>query len=258
MVAVAGGARAQEAPPDEPLAYAVFAGASADLGKHVRVYGSVGSNDSIRIGPKNRIEGLVAAPTIDFGRRSKTGPLFCLLVVGGSQPCLPVSAPVVSPGSLGVGLVLPGTEDVEVPRRAHRAPLEAGSYRDLRLGRGSTLVLTGGDYLFDRVALASRAALRCAAPCRIAVRRTLRIGRRATVERLAGVVDTELRFDVSGLRSRTGVRLGARATVAGVLWAPTTTVRLGRRAEVTGSVQGAEVRIGSRARIGRRAEDPSG
>jgi len=251
---MASGARAQEVPPDDPLSYAVFAGAEARLGKHVRVYGRIGSNDTVRLGRKDRVDGLVAAPTIDLGRRTKTGALFCLLVIGGGDPCLPVTAPVVPPGSLGVGLVLPGTEDVDVPRRAHRAPLEAGAYRDLRLGRGSELLLLGGDYLFDRVALSRGATLACAAACRVAIRRTLRLGSRATVEGFAGVAETDIRFDVSGQKARTGVRLAARAAFAGILWAPATTVRLARKVKVAGSVQGAELRIGARTRIGTESE----
>jgi hypothetical protein len=248
------GARAQEIPPADPLSYAVFAGAEARLGKHVRVYGRVGSNDMVRLGHKDRIDGLVAAPTIDLGRRAKTGALFCLLVLGGDTPCLPVTAPVVPPGSLGVGLVLPGTEDVDVPRGAHRAPLEAGAYRNLQLGRGSDLLLLGGDYLFDRVVLSRGATLTCAAGCRVAIRRTLRLGTHATIEGFAGLSETDIRFDVSGQKARTGVRLATRATVAGILWAPATTVQLGRKARVAGSVQGAELRIGARARIGTEPE----
>jgi hypothetical protein len=248
------GARAQEIPPADPLSYAVFAGAEARLGKHVRVYGRVGSNDTVRIGRKDRIDGLVASPTIDLGRRSKTGALFCLLVIGGDAPCLPVTAPVVPPGSLGVGLVLPGTEDVDVPRRAHRAPLEAGAYRDLQLGRGSDLLLLGGDYLFDRVALSHGATVTCAAACRVAIRRTLRLGTRAAVAGFAGLTEADIRFDVSGQKTRTGVRLARRASFGGILWAPATTVRLGRKVRVAGSVQGAELRIGARARIGTQPE----
>jgi hypothetical protein len=253
-IAVASGARAQELPPGEPLAYAVFSGAETRLGKQVKVYGNVGSNDTLRIGRKNRIDGLVAAPTIDLGRNSKTGLLFCLLVIGGDHPCLSLTAPVVSPGSLGVGLVLPGTEDVDVPRRAHRAPLEAGSYKTLSLGRGSELMLLGGDYLFNRVSLARKATLTCATACRVAIRRTLRLGSRSAVKGLAGVGPTDLRFDVSGHKSRTGVKVGKRASFGGILWAPATTVKLGSRAKVAGSVQGAELRIGSRAQIGTQAE----
>jgi hypothetical protein len=257
VLAASSGARAQEVPPSDPLSYAIFAGAEARLGKHVRVYGRVGSNDTVRIGRKNRIDGLVASPTIDLGRGTQTGALFCVLVIGGNDPCLEVTAPVVSPGSLGVGLVAPGSENVDVPRRAHRAPLEAGAYGKLTLGRGSELLLLGGDYLLDRVSLARGAGLRCAAECRVAIRRTLRLGSRATVDGVAGLAETEIRFDVTGQGSRTGVRLAKRATFAGILWAPATKVQLGRKAQVTGSVQGAEVRIGSRARIGTEAEAPT-
>jgi hypothetical protein len=251
------GARAQEIPPGEPLAYAIFAGADARLGPRVQVYGRVGSNEVVRIGRKNRIDGLVASPTIDLGRRTETGPLFCVLVVGGQAPCLPVTSPVVSPGSLGVGLIIPGDENIDVPRRAHRAPLEAGAYRTLRLGRGSELLLLGGDYLFDRVSLARRASLRCATDCRVAIRRSLRLGHRAVVEGATGLTETAIRFDVTGQGTRTGVRLGERAAFGGILWAPATRVDLGRRAKVAGSVQGAEVRVGAQARIGTESEPPA-
>jgi hypothetical protein len=254
VLGMASGAWAQEVPPSDPLSYAIFAGAEARLGKRVRVYGRVGSNDTVRIGRQNRIDGLVASPTIDLGRRAQTGALFCVLVIGGNDPCLEVTAPVVSPGSLGVGLVTPGNEDVDVPRRAHRAPLGAGAYGKLTLGRGSELLLLGGDYLFDRVSLAHGATLRCTAACRVAIRKTLRLASRATVDGVPTLAETDIRFDVTGQGTRTGARLGKGATFAGILWAPATKIRLGRKTQVAGSVQGAEVRIGSRARIGTEAE----
>ena len=89
----------------------------------------------------------------------------------------------------------------------------------------------------------------------MAVRRTLRVGTHATIEGLAGV--TDIRFDVSGQKARTGVRLGKRATLAGILWAPATKVQIGRKARVASSVQAAEVRIGTRARIGTDPEAAS-
>jgi hypothetical protein len=249
LLSWSGAATAEEAPPDDPFAYAVFAGEDVKLGSRVRVYGRVGSNGVARIGRRDTVDGLVASPTIELGRKTATGLLFCVLVVGGGKPCLPVTSPVVSPGELGVGLVVPGTEDVEVPRRAHRAPLEPGAYRRLELGRGSELLLLGGDYLFERISLRPKAVLRCAGDCRIAVRRTLRMGTRAIVEGIADVSEPTIRLDVTGWRSRTGVRVGKRAAVAGLVWAPTTEVEIGKKARVA-SIMGAEVRIGSRARIG--------
>jgi hypothetical protein len=242
-------ALAQEIPPDDPAAYAVFAGEEVRLGSRVRVYGRVGANGSVRIGHRDTVDGLVASPTIELGRRTDTGLLFCVIVVGGGSPCLPVTPPVISPGELGVGTVAPGTEDIEVPRRAHRAPLESGAYRRLEVGRGSELLLLGGDYLFERVSLGRKAVLRCATDCRIAVRRKLRMGKRASVEGISDAVETALRVDVIGHRARTGVRLGKRAVIDGILWAPTTEVEIGKKARVA-SVMGEEVRIGSRARIG--------
>jgi hypothetical protein len=253
-IAVASGGRAQELPPGEPLAYAVFSGAETRLGKQVKVYGNVGSNDTVHIGHKNRVDGLIAAPTIELGRHSKTGVLFCLLVVGGDHPCLPVTSPVVSPGSLGVGLVAPGAENVDVPRRGSRAPLEAGAYKRLTIGRGSALTLLGGDYLFDRISLARKATLTCATACRVAIRRTLRLDSRAVVEGFPGLAPGDVRFDVTARKVKTGVKLGKRTSVGGIVWAPATRVQVGRRAKIAGSVQGAELRIGSRAQIGTEPE----
>jgi len=240
-------ATAAEAPPGDASAYAVFAADEATLRAGVRVHGNVGANTTLSIGRRARIDGLVAAPTIDLGRRASARELYCVLVIGGDGPCLPMTAPVVAPGSLGVGLVVPGREDVEVPRRGHRAPLEAGAYRRLRLGPKSELLLTGGDYLFERVSLARRATLRCVSDCRIGVRRTLRLGPRAAVESGAGV---PVRVDVAGHGKRIGVKLGRRSTIAGSLWAPVTTVHVGTRARVGERVMGGRLRVGSRARIG--------
>lgn len=249
LLAWSGAVTAQEVPPDDPFAYVVFASEEVRLGSRVRVYGRVGSNGVARIGRRDTVDGLVASPTIELGRKTDTGLLFCVLVVGGGRPCLPVTSPVISPGELGVGLVVPGTEDIEVPRRAHRAPLEPGAYRRLELGRGSELLLLGGDYLFERISLRPKAVLRCAGDCRIAVRRKLRMGKRAGIEGISDVSEPTIRIDVTGWRSRTGVRIGKRATIAGFVWAPTTEIQIGKKARVA-SVMGAEVRIGSRARIG--------
>jgi hypothetical protein len=255
LLASSASAPAQESPPDDPAAYALFAGEEVRLGSRVRVYGRVGANGSVRVGRRDTVDGLVASPTIELGRSADTGPLFCVMVVGGSNPCLPVTSPVIAPGELGVGLVVPGTEDVEVPRRAHRAPLEAGAYRRLEVGRGSELLLLGGDYLFERVSLAPKAVLRCAGNCRLAIRRKLRMAKRASVERVSDAAETVIRLDVTGHRARTGARLGKRAAIEGILWAPTTEVEIGKKARVA-SVMGAEVRVGSRARIGIEPVEP--
>jgi hypothetical protein len=101
----------------------------------------------------------------------------------------------------------------------------------------------------ERVSLGRKAVLRCATDCRIAVRRKLRMGKRSSIEGVSDAFATPLRIDVTGHRARTGVRLGKRAVIDGILWAPTTEVEIGKKARVA-SVMGAEVRIGSRARIG--------
>jgi hypothetical protein len=104
------------------------------------------------------------------------------------------------------------------------------------------------------VSLARKATLTCATACRVAIRRTLRLGNRAEVQGLPGLTPGDLRFDVSGQKAKTGVKLGKRASFAGIVWAPATTVQVGRRAKIAGSVQGAELRIGSRAQIGTEPE----
>ena len=241
---------AAAAPPGEPLAYGVFASEQVRLGARVQVTGDVGANDEVRIGPRSSIDGVVAAPTIRVGRKATSGERVCVLVIGGKEDCLPLTSPVVSPGSLGVGLVAPGSEDVTVPRRGRRAPHDAGAYGQLRIGRGSELVLTGGDYLFERIRLARGASLRCAAPCRLSVRRTVRMGRRASIEAASQALEDAVRVDVTGQRARTAVRLGPHAALHGILWAPVGRVRLGGHATIGRSVVAAELRVGARARIG--------
>jgi len=251
LASAPGAVRAQLAPPGDPLAYVVFGLEVVSLGARATVGGALGANDGeVRVRRRTRVDGVVAADTIRLGRAATVDAVFCTLVIGGrTDGCLALAGPPVPATALGVVQATPGPGDVSVPRRAQRVPLPAGVYRRLRVGRGSVLTLAGGDYAVESIRLGRDAALRCAAPCRVGVRRALRLGTRAGIEAAEGVAAAGVRLDVQGDAVATGVRAGARARVQGIVYAPTSRLRFGRGLLLEGHLVGRRVEIGARARL---------
>lgn len=244
--------RAQDIAPEHPLEYGLFALERLEVGRGAQVDGALGVNDGeARIGRGSSVAGVVAADVIRLGRRVKTGGITCTLVVGGKDACVPLEGPLVPQSALEVVQVDAGVGDVIVPRHGRRIALAPGSYRRVRVGRGSSLTLAGGEYDFESLAIATRGTLACAEPCRIRVNRKVVVGRRAAIESPDAALPAAVRIDVEGRRSHRGIRVGARAKVAGTLYGPTTDARLGRRVRVTGTVVAGSLRAGSQLRAER-------
>lgn len=244
--------RTQGIAPEHPLDYGLFALDQLRIGRGAKVTGSVGVNDGeARIGRGSAIDGVVAADVIRLGRRVRAQGIACTLVVGGKDACVPLAGPLVPQSALELVRVDPGVGDVVVPRRSRRVALSPGAYRRVRIGRGSSLTLAGGEYEIASLAIGSRATLACAAPCRIRVDRKVVVGRRGAIESPDPADPAALRIDVEGRRTRTALRIGSRATVAGTLYGATADARLGRRVRVTGTVVAGSLRAGSRLRVER-------
>jgi len=238
--------------PSDPLGYAVFALEELRVGRRAQIGGAVGVNDGeAKLGTRTVVDGVVAADVIRVGRRVRTEGITCTLVVGGKDVCVPLLGPVVPQSALEVVQVDAGIGDVIVPRRARRVALAEGAYRRIRVGKGSTLTLSGGEYDVRSLTLARKATIVCDAPCRVRVSRKMVVGRGATVQGPDPLDPNLLRFDIEGRRSRTGLRIGSKATIGGILYGPTVDVRLGRRVRVTGSLVAGTLRAGSRLRADR-------
>jgi hypothetical protein len=251
LLALASIGRTQMDVPDDPLAYGVFALESLRLGRGSDVAGAVGVNEGeARLGRGTKVEGVVAAEVVALGRRASAGELVCTLVVGGKATCIPLVGPVVPQAALELVRVEAGPSDVVVPRRGRRVALPAGAYRRVRIGRGSSLSLAGGEYQLRSLVLARGAALVCTTSCRVRIMRKVVVGRRGTIAPV-GEEPALLRLDVQGKRVRTAIRLGSRARFTGTLYGPGAGARLGRRVRVTGSLVARSVRTGARARIER-------
>jgi hypothetical protein len=243
---------AQTAAPEQPLDYGLFALELLQLGRGAKVQGSVGVNDGeARIGRGSSIAGVIAADVVRLGRRVETEGLTCTLVVGGKGVCVPLTGPLVPQSTLAIVQAGPGAGDIVVPQHARRVALSARSYRRVRIGRGSSLTLAGGEYDFQSLALATRATLACAAPCVIRVARKVVLGRRAAIESPDAADPTLLRIDVQGKHARTALRVGSRARIAGTLYGPNADARFGRRVRTTGPVVVRSLRAGSRIRVER-------
>jgi hypothetical protein len=242
---------AQSEPPADPFEYVVFGLETVSLGARSNVGGPLGANDGeVRVRRRSTIDGVVAADTIRLGRRTRAETVFCTLVIGGgTDGCLPLDTPLVPATALGVVQATPGPGDVDVPRRGQRAPLPEGIYRRLRVGRGSTLTLAGGTYAAESITLGRGASLRCAAPCRVGVRQGVRLGAKASIGPSDGAAASDVRLDVQGEAVKIGVRGGARASVLGTLYAPTSRMRFGRKLNLEGHLVGRSVQIGARARL---------
>jgi hypothetical protein len=251
MAGASGMARAQSVPPANPFDYVVFGLETVTIGTRAKVSGPLGANDGeVRIRRRSNVDGLIAADTIRLARRTQAGVMFCSLVIGGGPDgCLPLSAPLVPAATLGVVQATPGPGDIDVPRRGQRAPLPPGEYRRIKIGRGSMLTLAGGSYAAESITLARGASLRCAALCRVRVRKALRLGAKSSVVPSDGATPDDIRIDVQGESVKVSVRGGAKATVQGIIYAPTSRIRFGRKLGLNGHLVGRSVQVGTKARL---------
>jgi hypothetical protein len=237
--------------PTTPLGYALFGLEGVRIGGFSRIQGDVGTNEGLAmVRAGGRIDGDLAGDTLVIRSGGRAASYFCIQVQGGGRKnCQRLPDPLVDGTTLPVVQVSPGNESITLRRRARRVPLDAGRYRDIRIGTGAELLLAGGAYSFRSIEVGVRARLVCTAPCQVAVRSTVSIGRRGRITLLAGD-GGDGSLQVQGGR-RDAFTAAGGVTVAALVYAPTADVVFGPRARVTGSLVGRTVAVGARSRVAR-------
>ena len=237
-------------PPSDVLAYAVFGIQNVRIGAKTKVEGDVGGLfDFVSLGQGARVTGAAAAPAIMLRNRVRvSGGYFCATLTGTTDTCTELPNPLID----GPRIVLPspGNLDVSAPKHSKEAqPLPAGAYGTLTAGTASEVLLAGGAYQFESLAIGARAKLLCAAACEVTVRTTVtmkqgaRLGAADTVP-VSGVI-----VRIAGQETATAFAAKSRRTIRGSVYAPSAAVTLAAGVRVAGSLVGDSVTIGPRARL---------
>ena len=249
----AGLARAQSRPVPELGDYAVFGLADVTIRAGSRVAsGAVGAIDgTVRLGRQARVTNVVAASTVRLGPETHAGTVFCHLVNG--PPTLPTCNafvdPLVDPALLAPVAVTPGTSDFRLPPHTGTAPVPAGSFRDVIVGRGSSLQLYGGTYTMGSLRIRRSARVVCTTECRIGILGTVTVGPGAALGALAPLRSNLVRIDVAGSGPLPVFVARARANVSATIFAPAGNVLLGPRGSYRGAVVGHMVVVGPEATV---------
>src|SRR5262245_16340432 len=265
LIGVRGAAVAQTQPALR--AYAVLGVNEVRVGLGTRVQpGAVGvTAGTVRLGTSAQVPGTVVGGSVRVARRARVGRLFCQIVSGagfgsgvvggptvGGSPipgCLQLTVPVVDPALLVPPTVTPGVTDMVVKPRSTAAPLVQGSYGALRVGRGSLLQLDGGTYQVRSIRLAPTARLVCMDDCRIGVAENVRLGPKAQIGAVRGLMAERVRLDIAAGTTGAAFRAGPRAVVAGTIFAPTGTVLLGQNGDYQGAFVGNTVVVRAHSQV---------
>ncbi len=257
LIGLRGAAIAQSQPVLR--AYAVLGVNEVRVGPGARVQpGAVGATaGSVRLATAAQVPGTVVGGSVRVARRARVGRLFCQIVSGagfgpgvvggptvGGSPipgCLQLTTPVVDPTLLAPVAVTPGASDVVIGPRSSAAPLAQGAYGAIRVGRGSLLQLDGGTYQVRSIRLAPAARVVCVADCRIGVAENVRLGPRAQLGAVKGLMAERVRIDIAAGITGAAFRTGPHAVVAGTVFAPTGTVLLGPNGDYQGAYVGSTV-----------------
>jgi len=250
---VAGVARAQTRPVPELADYAVLGVGDVTIRAESRVAsGAVGSvGGTVRLGRQARVANVVAAPTGRLGPKAHGGTVFCHFVNG--PPTLPTCNafvdPLVDPALLAPVAVAPGASDLRLPPHTGTAPVPAGSFRDVTVGRGSVLQLYGGTYAMASLHVRRHGRVVCATECRIGVLGTVAVGPEAALGALAPLRSNLVRIDVAGTGPLPVFVARARADVSATVFAPAGDVIIGPLGSYRGAVVGRTVVVGPGATV---------
>ena len=150
-----------------------------------------------------------------------------------------------------------GGSAVNVPRNGTLA-LEAGSYGNLRVNRGATLVLTGGVYNFQSIQMLEDAQILIEAPVEIRILTRLHTGKEVKImpaESAAGLTAGDLRIIIGGMDEKQG-RTTSRAVIIGKqnelranLYAPQGSLAIGSQTRATGAFLAQVVMVGDRVEL---------
>lgn len=237
-------------PPTDVLAYAVFGIQHVKLGAKGKVQGDIGGLfDFVALGQGVKVTGAVAAPAIMLRNRARvSGGYFCATLTGTTDPCTDLPNPLIA----GPAIVLPsaGNLDVSAPKHAKEPqPLPAGAYGELKAGTASEVLLAGGAFQFESMAIGARAKVLCAAACEITVRTTVTMKQGARLGAADGVPPDDVIVRIAGQETATAFAAKSRTTVGGSIYAPSAGVALAAGVRVAGSIVGDSVTIGPRARL---------
>lgn len=242
---------ARAEPPSEVLSYALFGIEQASLSGKTRVEGDVGVlSNTLALGPGTRVTGIAAAPTITLGRNARAGGgFFCATLDGSPDGCTALPNPLVAtPAIVVVGP--PSNSDVNVARRSKStSPLSPGTYGALTVGTAAQLVLAGGTYQFESIALASRGKLLCQATCDITVRGRVRVGQATRLGAGEGVSTDGVVLLIAAQDEATAFEAKNRAKVRCSVYAPSAAVTIGGASQVSGALVGNTVTVGPRTRL---------
>ena len=206
---------------------------------------SARSAGTVRFGRDARVSGRVAAPNVQLAVGVQTGSLFCHFV-SGPPPlpgCMAFTDPLVDPALLQPVAVVPGSADLVVRAGTGTAPVPAGSFRDVRVGRGALLQLAGGAYTAQSLLIGARARIECVDPCVIDVLDTIRLKRRAHLGAAVATRANTVRVNVAVVGG-TALLARPRANVAATIFAPGSGIVLGSRGEYRGAFVGSTVTVG--------------
>ena len=156
----------------------------------------------------------------------------------GGLPAVPV-APDAEVGELPL-IVPPGSRQVL-----------AGSPNVVRLGAGATLVLEGGEYRFETLAMESRSRLEALSTSRLILTQSLEAGPETYIGPARGEPVLNLSIVVAGadVNGVPRASIGERARVRALLSVPDGTLRVNASVRASGAYQGRNVWIGADASI---------
>jgi hypothetical protein len=239
--------------PPELSEYSVLGIERVTLKPGARVVsGAVGAVDgTVTLKRAARVAGAVAAGTLELAPETKIGRVFCGIVVG-RRPlpsCIAPPTPLVDPALLPPVAVIPGGDDLVVPRRTGIAPVPAGSFDEVVVGHGSLLTLSGGDYAARSIRIAARGQLICSEACRIGIVESVSLGPGAELGARSGLAPQNVRVDVAGGDDPPAFRGRDGSTVTGTVYAPAGLVRLGARGRYRGAFVGTVVVVGPEAQV---------
>jgi len=239
--------------PPDLSDYSVLGVESVTLKPQARVVaGAVGAlNGTVTLRRAARIAGTVVAATIRIAPETRVGRVFCGVVIGRSPlpTCIAPPNPVLDPALLPPVSVVPGGDDLIVPPRSGMAPVAAGSFDEVIVGRGGLLTLSGGDYAARSIRVGAGGQLVCDEACHIGVAESVSLGARAELGARGGLNPRNVRIDVGGGAEPPAFKGRARSAVVGTIYAPGGLVRLGRRGTYRGAFIGTVVNVGPGAQV---------
>ena len=251
LILSAGAGVAQQ--PPELSDYSVLGLESVHMKPGARaVSGAVGAVDgTVTLKHDARVAGTVVAGTVEIARDTRIGRTFCGIVIG-TPPlpaCIAPPNPVVDPALLPLVTVTPGGTDLVVPTRTGIAPVPPGAFDEVKVGKGSVLTLSGGEYAARSIKLAAGAQLLCNEACHIGVAETVKLGPRAELGARGGLSPQSVRIDVAGGTRPPAFKGKPRSAVTGTIYAPAGSVRLGKLGTYRGAFVGRDVAVGPGAQV---------